>query len=311
MDNLVKIMDGRPLEKLIEVVSNAIGTLYEPRQIVRKAKAEAKAESIIAIEQAKTQAIIDGDLEKVQYLERINNRIVNKEVKRQNNIEEVVSTAGKILESEEKVSEEPLNSDWTTRFFNIVQDVSDNEMQLLWGQILAGEIKQPKSYSLRTLELLRNMTKDDAELFQKVAQLTLVCGDAFLYTPNNDLRKFGIDYMDIAKLIEIGLLRPGDFVQRHLFPQKLTDTKTAFIYGDVVVIVNIKANSKEISFPIRSFTTSGQELCQLIDISPNMDYIKEFADAIKNMNVKVTYSHIVSIDKDGVIHYKTPEIEIK
>ena len=277
----MKVMDGKPLEKLIEVVSNAIGTLYEPRQIVRKAKAEAKAESIIAIEQAKTQAIIDGDLEKVQYLERINNRIVNKEVKRQNNIEEVVSTAGKILESEEKVSEEPLNSDWTTRFFNIVQDVSDNEMQLLWGQILAGEIKQPKSYSLRTLVLLRNMTKDDAELFQKVAQLTLVCGDAFLYTPNNDLRKFGIDYMDIAKLIEIGLLRPGDFVQRHLFSQKLTDTKTAFIYGDVVVIVNIKANSKKISFPIRSFTTSGQELCQLIDISPNMDYIKEFADAIK------------------------------
>lgn len=310
MDNLVKVMDGKPLEKLIEVVSNAIGTVYEPRQIVRKAKAKAKAESIIAIEQAKTQAIIDGDLEKVQYLERINNRIVTKEVKRQNNIEEVVSTAGKILESEEKVSEEPLNSDWTTRFFDIVQDVSDDEMQLLWGQILAGEIKQPRSYSLRTLELLRNMTKADAELFQKITQFTLVCGDAFLYTPDNDLRKFGIDYMDIAKLVEIGLLRPGDFVQRHLFSQKSTDTKTAFIYGEIVVIVNITANSGEISFPIRSFTTSGQELCQLIDISPNMDYIKEFANAIKNKNVKVTYSNIVSIDKDGMIHYKTPETEI-
>lgn len=310
MDNLVKVMDGKPLEKLIEVVSNAIGMLYEPRQIVRKAKAEAKAESIIAIEQAKTQAIIDGDLEKVQYLERINNRIVNKEVKRQNNIEEVVSTAGKILESEEKVSEEPLNSDWTTRFFDIVQDVSDNEMQLLWGQILAGEIKQPKTYSLRTLELLRNMTREDAELFQKVAQFALVSGDAFLYTPSNDLRKYGINYVDIAKLIEIGLLRPGDFVKRHLYSQDTTDTKTAFIYGDIVVIVNIKAKSGEVSFPIRSFTTSGQELCQLIDISPNMDYIKEFANAIKNKNVKVTYSNIVSIDEDGMIHYKTPETEI-
>lgn len=310
MDNLVKIMDGKPLEKLIEVVSNAIGTLYEPKQIVRKAKAEAKAESIIAIEQAKTQAIIDGDLEKVKYLERINNRIVNKEEKRQKNIEEVVSNAGKILESEEKVSKEPLNSDWTTRFFDIVQDVSDNDMQLLWSQILAGEIKQPKSYSLRTLELLRNMTKDDAELFQKVAQLTFVCGDAFLYTPNNDLSKFGIKYVDIAKLVEIGLLRPGDFVQRHLSSQELTDTKTAFIYGDIVVIVSIKAKSQEIIFPIRSFTTSGQELYQLIDISPNIDYIKDFANAIKNKNIKVTYSKIISIDEEGSIHYKTPEIEI-
>ncbi len=310
MDNLVKIMDGKPLEKLIEVVSNAIGTLYEPKQIVRKAKAEAKAESIIAIEQAKTQAIIDGDLEKVKYLERINNRIVNKEEKRQKNIEEVVSNAGKILESEENVSKEPLNSDWTTRFFDIVQDVSDNDMQLLWSQILAGEIKQPKSYSLRTLELLRNMTKDDAELFQKVAQLTFVCGDAFLYTPNNDLSKFGINYVDIAKLVEIGLLRPGDFVQRHLSSQELTDTKTAFIYGDIVVIVSIKAKSQEIIFPIRSFTTSGQELYQLIDISPNIDYIKDFANAIKNKNTKVTYSKIISIDEEGSIRYKTPEIEI-
>lgn len=310
MDNLVKIMDGKPLEKLIEVVSNAIGTLYEPKQIVRKAKAEAKAGSIIAIEQAKTQAIIDGDLEKVKYLERINNRIVNKEEKRQKNIEDVVSNAGKILESEENVSKEPLNSDWTTRFFDIVQDVSDNDMQLLWSQILAGEIKQPKSYSLRTLELLRNMTKDDAELFQKVAQLTLVCGDAFLYTPNNDLRKYGVSYMDIAKLVEIGLLRPGDFVQRHLSSQELTDTKTAFIYGEIVVIVNIKAKSHEVSFPIRSFTTSGQELYQLIDVSPNMDYIKEFASAIKNKNIKVTYSKIISIDEEGYVHYTTPEIEI-
>ena len=41
--NIVKI-DGKPIEKLIEVVSNAIGTLYEPRQLVRIARAEAEAE---------------------------------------------------------------------------------------------------------------------------------------------------------------------------------------------------------------------------------------------------------------------------
>ena len=45
MDSLVKI-DGKPIEKLIEVVSNAIGTLYEPRQLVRIARAEAEAERI-------------------------------------------------------------------------------------------------------------------------------------------------------------------------------------------------------------------------------------------------------------------------
>ena len=91
MNSLIKIFEGKPIEKLIDVVSKAIGTIYEPRQIVRKAKAEAKAESIRAIELAKTNAIIEGDTGKAEYLDRINNRLVNKETKRQKNIEEVVS----------------------------------------------------------------------------------------------------------------------------------------------------------------------------------------------------------------------------
>jgi hypothetical protein len=32
-------------------------------------------------------------------------------------------------------------------------------MQALWGKILAGEIKQSKSYSLQTLEIIRNLSK--------------------------------------------------------------------------------------------------------------------------------------------------------
>ena len=75
MNSIIKF-EGKPIEKLIDVVSNAIGTLYEPRQIVRKARAEAKAESIKAIEQAKTKAIIEGNTEKVSYLERVNERLV-------------------------------------------------------------------------------------------------------------------------------------------------------------------------------------------------------------------------------------------
>jgi hypothetical protein len=56
MDSLVKI-DGKPIEKLIEVVSNAISALYEPRQLVRIARAEAEADRIKAIEGAKTECV--------------------------------------------------------------------------------------------------------------------------------------------------------------------------------------------------------------------------------------------------------------
>ena len=73
------------------------------------------------------------------------------------NIDNVTQIAAEQLSQEDFVSEEPVEEDWTTRFFNIVEDISDEEMQRLWGKILAGEVKQPKSYSLRTLELLKKI----------------------------------------------------------------------------------------------------------------------------------------------------------
>ena len=48
MESIVKIsLDGKPLEKLIDVVSKGIGTLYRPRQIRKEADARAAALSRI------------------------------------------------------------------------------------------------------------------------------------------------------------------------------------------------------------------------------------------------------------------------
>lgn len=304
MDSLIKI-EGKPIEKLIDVVSNAVGGLLKPWQTVRVAKAQAKSDSIIAIEQAKTNAIIEGDTEKVQYLEAINERLVNKEKRRQKNIENVVTVAGTILQTEEKVSEESVNQDWATRFFDIVQDVSDDEMQLLWGRILAGEIKQPKSYSLRTLEILRNMTKEEAEIFQKVAQFVLVDQDiAFLFTSFNDLKNFGIPYYYIAKLVEIGLIQSGDNVRQQFNANNTSEiNKTSIIYGNIVMKIDQMPGADLFSFPVRLLTTPGKELARLIPISPNLDYIKKMASTIKRDDVKVSYAKIISINENGNIDY--------
>ena len=177
--NIVKI-DGKPIEKLIEVVSSAIGTLYEPRQLVRIARAEVEAERIKAIEGAKTEALLANNDERYAELSAVEKRIVVKESKRQNNINNVVAVAAQSLKDDKDVSSEPVNPDWATRFFDIAQDISDESMQNLWGRILAGEVKRPKSYSLRTLEALRNITREEAELFEQIAQYVLFDGSYFI-----------------------------------------------------------------------------------------------------------------------------------
>ncbi len=299
MDSIVKL-EGKPIEKLIDTVSNAIGNFCEPWLKVRAAKAEAKIESIKAIEKAKTEAIINGDLQRVEYLHVVENRLVTKEVKRQKNIEEVISNAKKILEAEKEVSEEKVDPDWTARFFNIVQDVSNEDMQLLWGQILAGEVKQPKSYSLRTLELLRNMTQEEAELFQKVAQFNI---DGFIYSSNDFLKKKGISYTAIAKLIEIGLLQSGDLVQRFFDATTTSARENPLVYGNILILIKQNVNSPKFSIPIRLFSTPGEELTKLVEITPDLEYVQELANTIKNEKVKIYFAKIKSIDKNGVINY--------
>ena len=50
-------------------------------------------------------------------------------------------------------------------FLGYAEGMEDPYLQELWGKVLAGEIQQPGSYSLRTLDVLSAMTQKEAELF--------------------------------------------------------------------------------------------------------------------------------------------------
>ena len=304
--NIVKI-DGKPLEKLIEVVSNAIGTLYEPRQLVRIARAEAEAERIKAIEGAKTEALLVNNEERYAELSAVEKRIVAKESKRQNNINNVVAVAAQSLKEEEGVSSEPVNPDWATRFFDITQDISDETMQDLWGRILAGEVKRPKSYSLRTLDVLKNITREEAELFEKAAQYVLYDGSYYLYHFSEGKEEYcPLEYTDIAHLIEIGLVQSGtDITQNYYHRDSDVPQHTLFYAEQYVAFFEIPSNLKQISFPIYQLTTVGSELYELISIKPNMDFFEQMLQCImkrnrfENNGINIRYAKLVRIDYEN------------
>lgn len=306
MEGLIKI-EGKPLEKLIEVVSNGIGTLYRPRAI--KKEADAKAYAIKVIEKAKHEAIAEGKLIEAENLDRINERLIGKEIKRQNNIDDVIEFAVSDLNQTESISDVPVEQDWSTRFFDIVQDVSDNEMKILWGKILAGEVKKPKSYSLRTLELLRNLSKEEANIFVKVSQFVLQQDDCFIFN-GDDMSQLGISYTDIAKLTEIGLIQAGTFVHKKYKSLPDKDKRIGIQYKDLVIIITIQSGADNLSLPIICLTAAGQELYKLIDVIPNINYIKIIGEHIKKQNASTEYSKIYSINHMGEINYQTPTIKI-
>ena len=301
--NLVKV-DGKPLEKLIDVISKGIGTIYKPRAI--RKEADAKAYEIEIIERAKSKALAEGKLIEVETLDKIQERIIYKETKRQLNIDNVTQIAAEQLSQEDFVSEEPVEEDWTTRFFNIVEDISDEEMQRLWGKILAGEVKQPKSYSLRTLELLKNLSRSEADVFNKISNFVISSHNSpFLFQGENDeiLNKYNVNFNDRLLLVEMGLLQSDTSISRGL-KQNSQDTITYFEAGNYIIKALKKANTPENRIEIFRFTKIGEELLKLVNPIINEDYIKDFSIRLEKFGIEIEYALIKKKTGGNISHTK-------
>ena len=114
----------KPATVLIEKVSNAVGVLYEPRRIVKKAEAEAEAEKIKAIAGIELSEIAQRGVE----------RLVQQEARKQKNIESITARAAE--EVPENANTEQLEEDWVAHFFDRCENVSDVEMQSLWLSLI-------------------------------------------------------------------------------------------------------------------------------------------------------------------------------
>jgi len=91
------------------------------------------------------------------------NKIALEKLIQEENFLSVVNKAIEIT-PEESISETPIQLDWFTKFRTNAQDISEDQLQLLWAKILSEEIKQPSSISLRTIDAASKLSKDDISL---------------------------------------------------------------------------------------------------------------------------------------------------
>lgn len=268
---------GKVLNKLITVVSDGIGTLYIPRKI--RKEADAKAYEIRVI--AKAQA--DADLMAAETAQRIAERITAQETRRQKNIDDITEMAAQELSHKDAVSDIKVDVDWATRFINYAQDISEEEMKYIWAKVLAGEVETPGSFSLRTLDVLRNLSKDEAELFVRVSQFVLYQKNHFIYYDTLLLEKYGIEYIDIARLIEIGLLHSNLHAVKTYDYSPDVEHEFGFIYGRKVIVFVLPPAQKKINVPVVLLSKPAEELMKMVNVEANLDYVKDLVSSIRKL----------------------------
>jgi len=166
----------------------------------------------LTITDAGVQAELKGMPQEVQDLHRRSQlRIAYENMLQQLNRDSAVVHAAAELLDEPDVSDKPVDPDWATRYFRTAQDISSEEMQLIFGKILAGEIKQPGSFSARTVDFLATLTNEEALSFRKLCAFlwVLPSGQADIILFGTDPEGYSVDvlgYSDLQHLHDIGLI---------------------------------------------------------------------------------------------------------
>lgn len=199
-----------------------------------------------------------------------------RDVREISNIVSVYSFAINEFKKLSGVGFENLAPDWATAFYDSAKDSSDEEIQVLWGKILAGEIAHHGKFYKRTLSILKNMESIEAEHFVELVPLLIAkeTVPVFIFQ-NNEF----FQYNDLRTLMDCGIVNSSEGTSTY----KLDDMK---ISGFNLVALNNDVN--EISIDSFSLTDAGLQLCQLIDCNyADENYVKQLAERLSRSQGKV------------------------
>jgi len=266
-----------PFTKLVEVGAAGCGRLWSPFEIVLKAKAESKARAI--------KALANHDIAEFQLQSKT--RLEYLEAVRQDNLSKIGTHALNALP--ETVSDEPVEKDWILQFFDHAQYVCDEDMQILWGRILAGETSEPGSFSKRTLQLLKTFEKEDAKAFTAMCSLCFYADNWPCILMNsvtqeclNKITKTNVDYVIHFKTIGLLMNEPGITL---IFDENKATTIRYYDenYKFSKVVDRPVPHLRE-SFTRIRFTAIGYELIKTANAKPCPGYVHSFSESIKQTN---------------------------
>ncbi|MDP2632774.1 MAG: DUF2806 domain-containing protein [Candidatus Curtissbacteria bacterium] len=254
----------KPLEKLIETVSEGIGVVgnhlfgFDVAKIKRIGKAEAEAEKIKIVANAEAREKV------VKVLGRAEKRVALEQYNKQINLENILVKTRDDLERK-TVSEESVERDWTMKFLDIAQNVSREELQDVLAKILSGEVQKPGSFSYQTLEVVKYLSQKDLQKFLKFVAISTNIGVIKLRSGGKDsLEKYGLKFDDYLDLSSIGLFNQSSMISYAIDLPPSTPFQLD-IGNDAFLITHTdKQNAKKFDFGLHVFSNVGREVRALL-----------------------------------------------
>ena len=210
-------------------------------------------------------------------IEEMENRQYSKrDIVEMNNIVTIYGAASISVQSE-NIPEVNIDIDWAICFFDFAKNIQNQELQSFWSKILEFELRKPKSFFKRTLNVFYRADKFEIDWFFQITQFVFdkSCVPEFILTDN----KF-YPFNKFQTLIDAG------FVNASLGGLSYPEAVTIHLTSVDMIIEIIKP---PFSLSIYTLTDAGTQLFDLRPEKNTKEYLSKLKETIeKNNNAKVS-----------------------
>lgn len=269
----------------------------------RFAEKQAESEARIRIREEITSQIIQQIKVDPEYARIAANKYGDKIIREQISLDKISAIAANEVKKEQSGGstdstadsgeERTINDDWLNSFEEEARQKSTKEMQVLFGRILAGEIKKPGSYSIKTVKLLGELDQSIAILFKKLCSACIVseipAGGPVLdirvpslggNAGSNALKKYGLGFDQLNILNEYGLII-SDYNSWRDYKLSIVNEKNQVLlpfrhqgrYWALLPLPDWK-RSDEFRVSGVMLSRAGHELIPIVDQDPMQEYIE-------------------------------------
>lgn len=255
----------------------------------QKAKIDAQTAAHQAVEKAIGQAVANEASLDPEIVAQATAALVRKAYRKQENLTAAAAEAVDQLGSNtttdiDNDTSRSVDDDWLNVFERFAEDASTDRMQKLWGRVLAGEIRKPGKYSVRTLRFLSEFSQKEAEIFERISQNFLeFVGPKKLVNPD-DLK----DIRELLILEESGIIQGASGLGLS-FSMTFSPAGFAVIKEGPIAIGLKGVPGNTISFEAITLTRLGIELLSLIPSRPYIDVARRVAFSVKSSEIESAY----------------------
>ena len=183
---------------------------------------------------------------------------------------------------------------WIEGAANVAAD--DEERRTWWSRLLAGEIQNPGSYSIRTLSIMDTLSPTEAHPFRKICSCAWrdASERSVLIMPNaSEGETWGMTFQQAESLEETGLVSmPALGYQVQL----TRGQSRRFQNSDLDLLIR-PTGEKTWAISTASLTSSGRELLELVDVDPDPAYLRE---VVVEMKKHANVHHAIRTQKGWV-----------